>query len=69
MIAHTEKCLRLMKELLELVNLCMCQRGEAFLSETGHQKRPGNYVIDLAILIAERPVERQAVHLAFLIHD
>ena len=58
-----------MEELLELVNLCLCQRGEAFLGETGYQERPGNYVIDLTILIAKRPVERQAVHLAFLIYD
>ena len=58
-----------MEQRLELVNLFRRERAEILLAQTNDQKRTGNHIVDMTVLITERTVCRKSAQLALFVAD
>ena len=67
--AHIHKHLRLPELLCKLFDKLIRQIYKIILTDTCKKKVSGNNIIDVAILITERTVKRQAIQFALLVAD
>ena len=66
--SHPYKHFRLVKFLFKLLHQFRGQGSEIFFSQTDYQKITGDNVINLPVIIPQRPVQLASIYLAFLIH-
>jgi len=67
--AHAQEHFRLPELLGKLFREVMRQVGEIIFAEPGDKEISCNDIVDISIRIAQRVVERQAIHLAILVAD
>ena len=58
-----------MEQRLELVNLFRRERAEIIFAQTNDQKRTGNHIVDMTVLITERTVCRKSAQFALFVAD